>query len=325
VNRTEEYGKKHSISVATFFEKGAGLLKMQIVVGEGDSLMRQITESAINRPGLALTGFYKYFAYRRVQVIGWAEYAYLSSIKKSEKQERLRKFFSTKIPCVVVARGMKIIPEIISCAREAGVPVFQSTMVTKDFINAATILLENLMSPRINVHGTMVEILGLGILIEGDAGMGKSETALSLIKRGHALVSDDITVLRVDSTGSIIASPVSTTRYHMEIKGMGIIHVPSLFGISSVRDEKKLDFIVTLCKPGEEGGVDLTGRQERKRKILGVEIPQVMIPVAPGRDIANIVETAALDYKLRQMGHDAVKELDARIISLMREGSSGEK
>lgn len=311
--------------MATFFEKGAFPLKMHFVAGGGDSLTPMITEAAINRPGLALTGFYKYFAYRRIQVIGWAEYAYLSSIKKTEKLQRLRKFFSKKIPCLVVARGMKIPPEIIACANEFGVAVFQSSMVTKDFINAATIIMENLMSPTINVHGTMVEILGLGVLIEGEAGMGKSETALSLIKRGHALVSDDITVLRLDSTGSIIASSVSTTRYHMEIKGMGIIHVPSLFGVSSVRDEKKLDFVVSLCKPGEVGEVNLTGRQEKKRKLLGVEVPQVMIPVAPGRDLANIVETAALDYKLRQMGHDAVKELDTRLISLMTDTKLREK
>ena len=166
-------------------------------------------------------------------------------------------------------------------------------------------------------QGTMIELMGIGVLIEGKPGMGKSEAALALIRKGAALVSDDITLLRVDSAGSVIGSPVNVTRYHMEIRGIGIIHVPSLFGVASVREEKKLDLVATLCEPGTRDDEDRSGSVMRTRSILGISLPQVMIPVAPGRDLANVIEAAALDQKLRRLGHDAAKELDEKLMSLM--------
>jgi HPr kinase/phosphorylase len=180
--------------------------------------------------------------------------------------------------------------------------------------------MENLMAPHIKVQGTMVEILGIGVLIEGKAGMGKSETALGLIEKGHALVSDDVTALRLDSSGAVIGSPVSVTRYHMEIRGVGIIHVPSLFGVSSVRQEKRLDLVVTLCDPGREQAEERDGESGGTCRILGVELPRVPLVVKPGRDLANLVETAALDRKLQRLGHDAAKELDDRLVALLTGG-----
>lgn len=313
---------KTSIPVSLFLETGKEVLKMELAAG-ALGLENSITEATLNRPGLALSGFFQYFAHRRIQVVGWAEHAYLSSLNEKEREHSLRSFFERNVPCIVVARGKKIFPEISVLAKEFEVPVLKTKMITKHFVNAATIIMENLMAPRMNVQGTMVEIMGIGVLIEGKPGMGKSETALGLIKKGHALVSDDVTALRVDSTGAIVASPVNVTRYHMEIKGLGIVHVPSLFGVASVREEKKLELIVTLCEMKDLNESIVSPGERLERDVLGVSVPCVQIPVALGRDIVNLVETAALDQKLKRLGHDAIKELDENLMALMNEGKNG--
>jgi HPr kinase/phosphorylase len=311
------------VKVARFFEAAQAQLDIQLIAGKA-GLSRQIVEGAINRPGFALAGFFQYFAFRRVQVLGFAEHAYLSSLTAAEREERLRAFFARRIPCVVVTRHKKMLPEMVRLSEEFRTPLFHSRMITMDFVNAATIIMENLMAPHVKVQGTMVEIMGIGVLIEGKPGSGKSETALGLIRRGSAaLVSDDITAMRLDSAGNVIAAPVNVTRYHMEIRGIGIIHVPSLFGVASVREEKKLDLIASLIDPKELEQLDRSGQVRPSRVILGVEIPQVMVGVAPGRDLVNIIETAALDQKLRRLGHDAAKELDERLVALMTEGKAG--
>ena len=309
--------KRHKpVMVRDFFEKGKETLEMTLLSGNGWQ-DRVIKEIAINRPGLALAGFLNYFAFRRIQVIGLAEHSYLASLTKSDRIKRLKKFFEYKMPCIVITRNRKAFPELLGMAQEKRVPVFCSRMITMDFVNAATILLENLASLRVKIQGTMIEFMGIGILIEGKPGVGKSETALALIRKGAALVSDDITECRVDSSGSVIGSPVNVTRYHMEIRGLGIIHVPSLFGVASVREEKKLDLVVTLSDDKTKSDEDRSGSVERTINILGVKVPQLIIPVAPGRDLANVIETAALDQKLKRLGHDAAKELDEKLMSLM--------
>jgi HPr kinase/phosphorylase len=212
---------------------------------------------------------------------------------------------------------------MIRMGEEGGVPVLRSGMITKHFVNAATIVMENLTAPRGAVQGTTVSILGIGVLIEGKTSMGKSEAALALIRKGHALVSDDVTELRLDSRGTLLASPPRATRYHMEIRGLGIIHVPSLFGVASVWEEKRLDLVATLCDLEAMKEEDRSGQSRRTRKLLGVEVPQILVPVAPGRDLANIIEAAALDQRLRRLGHDAEKELDEKLTVLLTRGSDG--
>ena len=311
-----------SITVKNFVETGGGELEMKLAAG-GAGLHHHITEAAINRPGLALSGFFEYFARHRIQVLGLAEHTYLSSLTEEERTERLRAVFRCRIPCLVVARNRKVFPEVKQLAEEFKIPVLRTRMITRHFINAATIIMENLMAPRMTVQGTMVEIMGIGVLIEGKAGMGKSETALGLIKRGHALVSDDITALRRDSAGSLIGSPVSVTRYHMEIRGLGIIHVPSLFGVASVREEKKLDLVTTLFLPGTRDAEEDRGGTPCYCELLGVQVPQALIRVVPGRDLSNVVETAALDHKLKRLGHDAAKELDEKLVAHMTGSKAG--
>lgn len=314
------YAKRHSVSVSDFLEHGKSRLDLELVAGSA-GLSHRISEAAINRAGLALSGFFEHFAPRRIQVIGLMEHAYLSAMESDERTKRLSDFFQAKIPCVVITRHKGVFPAARRLAEQNKVPLLRSNMLTKHFINAATITMENLMAPRMVMQGTMVEIMGVGVLIEGAPGVGKSETALALIQKGHALVSDDVVSLRVDSAGSLIGAPSRATRYHMEIRGLGIVHVPSLFGVASVRGEKKLELIVTLGKPGKDDEKDRSGAQAT-REVLGVKVPSIKVPVAAGRDMTNLLETAALDQKLRKLGHDAAKELDERLVEMMTDGGN---
>jgi HPr kinase/phosphorylase len=307
------------IRVKQFIDVGRKAPQLDLVAGEA-GINRLIHEAAINRPGLALSGFLKHFANRRIQVIGMAEHAYLVSMSAKERQARLEAFFAARIPCVVFTRQKRVFPEALELAEKYKVPLLRNSEITKEFVNAATITMENLMAPRKNVVGTMVEIMGIGILIEGRPGMGKSETALGLIKKGYALVSDDVAAVRRDSSGALMGAPVAATRYHMEIRGMGIIHVPSLFGVAAVRQSKKLDLVATLTDAKQLEMEDRSGMVRRTKTILGVDVPQVLIGVAPGRDVAGLVETAALDCKLRLLGHDAAKELDEKLMALLTDG-----
>ncbi len=316
---SEAVGEKANVTVDDFLKAGRDKLELDLVAGK-EGLGRRIEEAAVNRPGLALTGFYQYFAPRRLQILGHAEMAYLHALVDTERRDRLRQLFEHHIPCLVVTRRHRILPEIEELAESCRTPVLRTPLITKNFVNAATIVMENLMAPRVTIQGTMVEILGIGVLLSGRAGVGKSETALALIKKGHSLVADDVTALRLDSSGVVIGAPVGVTRYHMEIRGLGIIHVPSLFGVASVRNEKKLDLIITLCSPDAISAEDRSGQAAGSREILGVSVPNIEIPVAPGRDVANIVEVAALDQMLKRLGHDAAKELDEKLIAVLAEG-----
>lgn len=312
-------GEHVRVRVADFLEVGSERLKLEVVGGNA-GLKHVIGEGAINRPGLALAGFLKHFPERRIQVVGLAEHAYLESLKPEERAKRSDALFAQRVPCVVFTRGKRVQPEVIELAEKYRVPVLCTSLITKHFVNAATIVMENLRAPREKVQGTMVEIMGIGVLIEGRSGLGKSDTALALVRHGHSLVADDITALRRDTSRAIIASPVKVTQYHMEIRGLGIIHVPGLFGVSSVREEKRLDLVVTLCPPGENPAVDEIPGKMHMRELLDVNIPQVFVTVEPGRDIANVVETAALNVKLRRLGHDAEKELDEQLMALLSQG-----
>ncbi len=304
------------ISVEQFYEAARDVCGLEIVAG-AKHMQRVIREGAINRPGLALTGFFQHFPKRRVQVIGLAENSYLNSLPPDQRKERLGELFRRRIPCVVLTRNRHALPELLECAAEFNIPILKSPLITNRFINDATLAIENLAAPSIKYQGTMIALRGIGVLMEGAPGIGKSETALALIERGHSLVSDDLTVLRRDSTGAIIGSAGDMTRYHMEIRGLGIIHVPSLFGVASMRREMKLDLVVRLEHFNPEHSYDRTGLVSQTETLLGVEVPAVTIPVAAGRDIAHVIEVAALNQKLKQLGHDAAKELDEKLVQTL--------
>ena len=313
---SDSTGGKGIVTVADFLKAARTRLDVEVVAG-AEGAGRRIDEPAMNRPGLALTGFYQYFAPRRIQILGHAEMAYLAALTEGERYERLKQLFSHHIPCVVVTRRHRVLPELLKLAEEFRIAVLRTPLITKNFINGATLVMEDLTAPRMVMQGTMVEILGVGVLLVGRAGIGKSETALALIKKGHSLISDDVTSLRVNNSGAVIGAPVGVTRYHMEIRGLGIIHVPSLFGVAAVRNEKRLDLVISLCSPDAVAAEDRSGQTPQVRTILGVNVPGIEIPVAPGRDVANIVEVAALDQLLKRLGHDAAKELDEKLISVL--------
>ena len=303
------------ITVSKLLEFGSDSLKLKVLAGE-NFLDRKINETAMNRPGLALTGFFTYFANQRLQIFGLAELTYIKNLNSKDRQYRLEEVFKKNIPGIVLTRKRKAIPEILELAAKYNVPVLSTSMVTMDFVNACTVMLDDLTAPAKRIQGTALEIMGIGVLLRGDPGIGKSETALALIERGYSLVSDDVTEIRRTSRGKLICWANDLTRYHMEIRGLGIIHVPSLFGVSSIRRKTELDLVIDLKMPsGEE---DRTGVLQETIDIVGVNVPLITLPVRSGRDMANIVEVAALNQKLKELGHDAAKELDDKIITRLR-------
>lgn len=305
-----------SLTMSDFFASASEALDLEVIAGK-EHLNRPIPEPSVNRPGLALAGFFQYFAHKRIQILGLAELTYLKSLSTEARLDRLRRFYKKQVPGVVIARNRHAPDEVIDLAEEARVPVLKTKMITMDFINSATVILEELTSPRSQMHGTMVDIMGVGVMIEGPPGIGKSEIALALIKRGHSLVADDVTRLQRDRSGAIIGSAVDVTRYHMEIRGLGIVHIPSLFGVASMRIRMKLDMIVRLQKQGADTEIDRTGLEPLTSTVLGVDIPLTVLPVAAGRDLSLIIEAAALNQKLKMLGHDAAKELDEKLIEIM--------
>ncbi|HMP73684.1 MAG TPA: HPr(Ser) kinase/phosphatase [Kiritimatiellia bacterium] len=304
------------ITVRKFYDSGAAKLGLTIECGE-EFLDNPVTEISLYRPGLALAGFYRYFARRRIQVLGLAESSYLKSLSPEELKGRLKGLFSKGIPALVLTRGRRVMPDMEALSARYRVPVLRSTMITGEFINEATLLVERLSAPMLRVHGTTVDIMGVGVMIEGEPGIGKSEAALALIERGHSLVADDITVLRRESNHAIVASSVEVTRYHMEIRGLGIIHVPSLFGVASMRQDTALDLIVRLKRASVDDEQDRSGLTPSFREVMGVSVPLITLPVAAGRDLANVIEVAALNQKLKDLGHDAAKELDEKLIAML--------
>ena len=305
------------ITVQQLVDEGVERLSLEVIAG-GKFLEKKLPEIAMNRPGLALTGFFQYFANQRLQIFGLAEFTYLKSLPAKEKLSRLEGMFEQQIPGIIITRNRKASPEMLKLAEQYKVPVIRTPMVTMNFVNECTVLLEKLAAPRERIQGTMLEVMGIGVLLRGDPGIGKSETALSLIERGYSLVSDDVTEIRRTSRGRILCWANEVTRFHMEIRGLGIIHVPSLFGVASIRRYAELDIVIDLKQPS--GNEDRTGVHPDTVEFMDVEVPCITLPVRSGRDMANIVEVAALNQKLKELGHDAAKELDDKIINRLTKG-----
>ena len=308
-----------SISVELFFKEHGTALQMRLLSGEGN-LKRIIREPTVNRPGLALSGFTQYFAYKRVQVFGNAEVFYLRTLTRQQREARYAYLFAYRIPCVVFSRGLKPDKEFLEAAEKSGVPVFHSPLVTMNFINNATLELEMMFAPRGTEIGSMVDILGVGVIISGESGIGKSEAVLALIERGYSLVSDDMTKVTLVGGHEVIGTSGELTRNHMEIRGIGIINVAAMFGIKSVRRDKTLNLIVTLKAWNEVADVDRLGMEQEFLKVLGVDIPHITIPVRPGRDLARLIEVAAYQTKLKISGYNAAQELNERLIAQMNPG-----
>src|SRR5512138_3560739 len=304
------------ITVERFYTEHAGSLELNLVAGAA-GLKRQIREPTVNRPGLVLSGFTRYFAYKRVQVIGNAEAFFLKSLERQERIKRYRTLFSFKVPCVVFSRHLHADKQFLMAAEEAEVPIFRCPLVTMKFINLATLALEMMFAPRGTEMGSMVDILGVGVIIRGESGIGKSETVLALIERGYSLVSDDITRVTLVDGRDVIGTSAEVTRNHMEVRGIGIINVAAMFGVKSIRHEKRVDLVITLKSWNEVADVDRLGLEQEFVKILGIDVPHITIPVRPGRDLARLIEVAAFQTKLKAAGYNPAKELNDRLLARM--------
>jgi HPr kinase/phosphorylase len=308
--------QRDPVTVERFYTEQSSALGLKLLAGAG-GLKRAIREPTVNRPGLALAGFTKYFASKRMQVIGSAESTFLKSLSKEERANRYTELFNHRVPCVVFSRNIHPDRQVLRAAEAADIPIFQCPLITMKFINLATLALEMMFAPRGSEMGSMVDILGVGVIIRGESGIGKSESVLALIERGYSLVSDDITKVMLLDGREVMGTSSEITRNHMEVRGIGIINVAAMFGVKSVRLEKRVDLVVSLKAWNEVPDVDRLGMEEQYVTILGVEIPHIIIPVRPGRDLARLIEVAAFQTKLKSSGHNPAKELNDRLIAQM--------
>ncbi len=306
----------HGISVAHFFETYHKKLKLELL-SSGAGLHRMIKEGSINRPSLALTGFFKYFANKRIQVLGAAEMTYFKSVEPRIQIDILNQMADRGVPCIILTRNFHPTHAMIVVAEERKLPIFRTPMITMHWVNLATVCIDQEFAPHSTEHATTIDIKGMGVMIRGESGTGKSECALALIERGSLLVADDLTVVRIVEDSRLLATSRQLNRGYMECRGIGIINIAKMFGIRSLRIDKHIDLVVTLREWTPEANEERTGLEEAYYEILGINIPHVEIYVRPGRDIARLVEVAAMVYALKKIGHDPAKEFNDRLISYM--------
>jgi HPr kinase/phosphorylase len=284
-------------------------------IGGRKGLGREIDIPDLNRPGLAIMGFYESFAYQRIQVFGRGEVACLKMLAKEGKFDSVRRMFTYLIPCCIFTYNLTPDQEFFEAAEKAQCPILQTDLGTSEFVLRLMRILSNVFAPQKSIHGVLVEVYGLGVLILGDSGVGKSETALELIERGHRLVADDVVEVRCVS-GNILmgAGANKIIGHHMEIRGLGIINVTHLFGVGAIRDRKQIQLVAVLEEWDSEKNYDRLGTEEKSMEILGVGIPKLEIPVKPGRNIPIIIETAAMNERLKKMGYNSAEEFNRNIL-----------
>ena len=302
--------KVESISVARFYEQYRSTLELQLL-NSPLGMTRPILQPTVNRPGLALAGYFGYFAHERVQVFGAAEVAYMEQLEGEERNARLELLLKKDIPCIVFSHGGTVPQDLLDMADEHRVSVFSSNLVTVNLVNRATLILENEFADSTTLHGCMVDVRGVGVLLTGESGIGKSEISLGLVERGSSLVADDLVRIR-NSSGELIATSPKLSRGFIEIRGLGIINVTNLFGLKAFRDNKRVDLVINLFD-GELTELERLGLDHQTTTILGVEVEHLNLPVAPGRDMSRLVEVAALGRYLRGSGYDMAEEFNRRL------------
>lgn len=267
----------------------------------------------VNRPALQLTGFFDHFDQDRVQIIGYVEHAFLETLTPERRREVYEKLIASKIPCLLYSRGMTPGESVLELCSYYGVPCMVSDKKTSDLMAEVIRWLNVKLAPMISIHGVLVDVFGEGVLIMGESGIGKSEAALELIKRGHRLVSDDVVEIRRVSDETLIGSAPDITRHFIELRGIGIIDVKTLFGVESVKDTQGIDIVIKLEEWDREKEYDRLGMEDQYTEFLGNKVVCHSIPIRPGRNLAIIVESAAINYRQKQMGYNAAKELYNRV------------
>ena len=294
-------------------QRFADLFQMKNLTTEIDLGIREITVSEINRPALQFCGYFEYFPKERVQIVGMVEYAYLRQLEEEERTKAIEAFFSYDIPCIVFCRGL--IPEgnFIEIAKKHNVAVLSTERKTSSITAEIIRVLNEELAPCISIHGVLVDVYGEGLLIMGESGIGKSETALELIRRGHRLVTDDVVELRKVSDETLIGSAPDITKHFIELRGIGIVDVKTLFGVSCVRETQNIDLVIKLEDWDKDKEYDRLGLQEEYTEYLGNKIVCHNIPIRPGRNLAIICEAAAVNHRQKKMGYNAAQELYNRV------------
>jgi HPr kinase/phosphorylase len=311
-----------TLSVARLFEDQRQELQLEPLT-ESLASKREITVSDIHRPGMALMGFVENFLPERIQIIAQTELTYLATLDPTDVEAAIDRLFQFEMPLIVVCKGLEVPPYLIRRANETLVPVLRTPHSTTPFIHSLTSYLDFMFAPAATVHGSLVDVYGVGMLFTGRSAIGKSETALDLVERGHRLVADDVVTITRRHGDVIIGTGNQLLRHHMEIRGLGIIDVQAIFGIRSIRLQKRVEVEVNLTEWSADGDYERVGIDERKKNYLGVEIPLVQVPITPGKNITVIAEVIALNYLVKVTGgYSPAERLNQHLIEIMKRKSA---
>lgn len=288
------------------------VLELNLRAGE-EGLNRRIHKSDISRPGLEMAGYFTFYPADRVQLLGKTELSFFNLLEKEEKVDRMERLCSENTPAIIIAHGMEVPEELIICAEEKGIPVLETDVPTTRFSGMLTNYLEGRFAPMTTIHGVLVDVYGIGILLTGKSGVGKSETALELVKRGHRLIADDLVEIREVSKNVLIGNSPKLIEHMLEIRGVGIVDIVHLFGASAVKSDKRILIVIDLELWDEDKVYDRLGLDENKMKIMDTELTKLIVPVRPGRNLSVIIEVAAMDYRMKRLGVNAAKDFSDRL------------
>jgi HPr kinase/phosphorylase len=304
-------GCGYTVSLATVIQE----YKLELLTPAVSIEAKALTQANINRPALQLAGFFDYFDPARLQIIGMVEHTYLQSLSESERKENLRRIFALKIPAVVVCRNLGIFPEMLEFAEKYDVPILSTESATTDFISEIIRWAKVQLAPRISMHGCLLDVFGVGTLIIGESGIGKSETALELIKRGHRFIADDAVEIRRVSNETLIGSCPANIRYFLELRGIGIIDIMQMFGVQSIKPTQAVELVISLELWDSGRTYDRIGAPQQFTEILGNKVNSHSIPIRPGRSLAILCESAAINHRQKMMGYNAAEALTERVMN----------
>ena len=292
-------------------------LRLKVVYGNESLFEKEITTADISRPGLEMTGYFDYYTPERIQLVGMKEWSYLIKMTSHNRHQVLRKMFQPETPVLIIARDLEVPEEMLRAAEEKQIAILSSRVPTSRLSGELSSYLDSLLAERTSVHGVLMDIYGMGVLIQGDSGIGKSETGLELVKRGHRLVADDRVDVFARDEMTLWGEPAEILRHMLEIRGVGIIDVMSLYGASAVKDSSQVQIAVYLENYTKEQTYDRLGNNGEEIEFCGVTIPRIRIPVKTGRNISVVIEAAAMNYRAKEMGYDATKTFEDRLTQLI--------
>ncbi|MCM3765747.1 HPr(Ser) kinase/phosphatase [Neobacillus niacini] len=294
------------------------------LIGGEEGINRPIMMSDISRPGLEIAGYFEYYPAERIQLLGMTELTFFEGLSERDKESRMERLCTDITPAIIITRGLEVPKELIEASERESVPVLRTPLKTTRFSSRLTNYLESKLAPTTAVHGVLVDIYGIGVLITGKSGVGKSETALELVKRGHRLVADDCVEIRQEDQDTLVGTSPELIEHLLEIRGLGIINVMTLFGAGAVRSNKRITLVINLELWDPKKQYDRLGLDEEKMKIIDTEVTKLTVPVRPGRNLAVIIEVAAMNYRLKRMGVNAAQQFTERLSDVIEDGEHEE-